>query len=68
MQTPDISWCLGSHVKVSGKVGAVQYFTPMSLQEELESAGLSVDQMFGGLTGEPLQTDGNFIDVIASLN
>jgi len=37
------------------------------LQEELGPAGLSVDQIFGGLTGEPLQTDGNFIGVIASL-
>lgn len=42
-----------------------QYFTPADLQKELESAGFAVDQMFGGLTGEPLETDGEFIGVIA---
>jgi SAM-dependent methyltransferase len=44
-----------------------QYFTPASLQKELEFAGFAVDQMFGGLTGEPLETDGDFIGVIARL-
>lgn len=42
-----------------------QYFTPAGLQKELESAGFAVDHMFGGLTGEPLETDGDFIGVIA---
>jgi SAM-dependent methyltransferase len=44
-----------------------QYFTPESLREELVSAGFSVEQMYGGLRGEPLETDGDFIGVIASL-
>jgi len=44
-----------------------QYFTPTSLQKELESAGFAVDKMFGGLTGEPVQADGDFIGVIARL-
>ncbi len=43
-----------------------QYFTPDSLQKELESAGFAVDSMYGGLRGEPLQTDGDFIGVIAT--
>ena len=43
-----------------------QYFTPESLQQELESAGFAVDHMSGSLTGEPLQVDGDFIGVIAS--
>lgn len=44
-----------------------QYFTPTGLQRELETAGFAVDNMSGGLTGEPLQADGEFIGVIASL-
>jgi len=43
-----------------------QYFTATSLQKELRSAGFAVDHMFGGLRGEPLQTDSDFIGVIAS--
>jgi hypothetical protein len=37
------------------------------LQEELESAGFSVEQMCGDLKGEPLEANGNFIGVIASV-
>jgi len=44
-----------------------QYFTPAGLQKELGSAGFAVERMFGGLRGEPLQDDGDFIGVIASL-
>ncbi|MFC1777431.1 class I SAM-dependent methyltransferase [Pseudomonadota bacterium] len=44
-----------------------QYFTPADLQKELGSAGFAVEQMFGGLRGEPLQADGDFIGVIASM-
>ena len=44
-----------------------QYFTPVSLREELVSAGFSVEQMYGGLGGEPLEANGDFIGVIASL-
>ena len=44
-----------------------QYFTPAGLQKELGSAGFAVEQMFGGLRGEPLQADGDFIGVIASM-
>jgi SAM-dependent methyltransferase len=43
-----------------------QYFTQESLQAELIAAGFVVDQMVGGLTGEPLKTDSDFIGVIAS--
>jgi len=44
-----------------------QYFTPESLQDELDSAGFAVDHMSGGLSGEPLQPDSDFIGVIARL-
>jgi len=44
-----------------------QYFTPGRLQEELVSAGFFVELMSGGLKGEPLEADGDFIGVIASL-
>jgi len=43
-----------------------QYFTSAGLQEELESAGFAANRMFGGLRGEPLLRDGDFIAVIAS--
>jgi len=43
-----------------------QHFTPARLQKELDSAGFDHCQMFGGLTGEPLQTDGELIAVIAN--
>ncbi len=42
-----------------------QYFTPQDLQQELNAAGFAVGQMAGDLTGEPLETDGDFIAVIA---
>jgi SAM-dependent methyltransferase len=44
-----------------------QYFTPERLQAELVAAGFAVEQMFGGLRGEPLEADGDFIGVIAGL-
>jgi SAM-dependent methyltransferase len=44
-----------------------QYFTPGRLQEELVSAGFLVEEMSGGLKGEPLEAEGDFIGVIASL-
>ena len=44
-----------------------QYFTPGRLQEELVSAGFLVEEMSGGLMGEPLEAEGDFIGVIASL-
>lgn len=44
-----------------------QYFTHESLRAELLSAGFTVDQMVGGLAGEPLKTGGDFIGVIASV-
>lgn len=43
-----------------------QYFTPESLQAELIAAGFVVDQVVGGLTGEPLKADSDFIGVIAT--
>ena len=45
-----------------------QYFTAQGLQQELNAAGFSVEQMSGGLTGEPLQAEGDFIAVIASVS
>ena len=44
-----------------------QYFTPASLQKELDSAGFTVESMYGGLRGEPLQAGGDFIGVIATV-
>ena len=43
-----------------------QYFTPDRLQEELSTAGFSVEHMSGGLKGEPLEMNGDYIGVIAS--
>ena len=43
-----------------------QYFTPGRLQKELCVAGFHVEQMSGGLKGEPLDTNGDYIGVIAS--
>lgn len=42
-----------------------QYFTPQDLEQELNAAGFTVVQMAGDLTGEPLETDGEFIAVVA---
>jgi hypothetical protein len=42
-----------------------QYFTPQELEQELNAAGFTVAQMAGDLTGEPLETDGDFIAVVA---
>lgn len=42
-----------------------QSFTPESLRSELLAAGLEAETMAGGLQGEPLDTDGNYIGVIA---
>ena len=44
-----------------------QYFTPEALQKELASAGFAVEQMSGGLRGEPLEEAGDTIGVIATL-
>lgn len=43
-----------------------QYFSPDRLREELSAAGFSVEHMSGGLQGEPLITNGDYIGVIAS--
>jgi SAM-dependent methyltransferase len=45
-----------------------QYFTAQGLQQELNAAGFSVEQMSGGLRGEPLQAEGDFIAIIASVS
>lgn len=44
-----------------------QYFTPESIETELNSAGFSITQMVGDLNGEPLQPDSHLIGVIASV-
>jgi len=43
-----------------------QHFTPESIEAELMDAGFEVDLMVGELSGEPLQSDGDFIGIIAS--
>lgn len=43
-----------------------QYFTPDRLQKELSAAGFFVEHMSGGLKGEPLDANGDYIGVIAS--
>ncbi len=43
-----------------------QYFTPESIEAELEVAGFAVTQMVGDLTGEKLKEDGDLIGIIAS--
>jgi len=45
-----------------------QHFTPENLQEELHLAGFTVELMSGGLKGEPLETNGDYIGVIAISN
>lgn len=45
-----------------------QHFTPENLQEELRLAGFTVELLSGGLKGEPLETNGDYIGVIASSN
>lgn len=44
-----------------------QYFTPQSLRDELQDAGFVVGTMTGGLRGEPLESEGDIIGVIAGL-
>ena len=43
----------------------LQYFTPESIEAELQSAGFEIDQMVGDLTGVPLQPKSDFIGVVA---
>ena len=43
-----------------------QHFTPQNIQAELSAAGFTLDQMAGDLAGAPLQSDGDYIGVIAS--
>jgi len=43
----------------------LQYFTPESIEAELQSAGFEIDQMVGDLTGVPLRPKGEFIGIVA---
>jgi SAM-dependent methyltransferase len=43
----------------------LQYFTPESIEAELQSAGLEIDQMVGDLTGVPLQAKSDYIGIVA---
>jgi len=43
----------------------LQYFTPESIEAELQSAGFEVDQMAGDLTGVPLTPKSDFIGIVA---
>jgi SAM-dependent methyltransferase len=42
-----------------------QYFTPDSIEVELQGAGFEIDQLVGGLTGVPLQPKSEFIGIVA---
>jgi len=42
-----------------------QYFSPESIEAELQAAGFEVDHMVGDLTGAPLQPTGDFLGIIA---
>ena len=44
-----------------------QYFTADQLQEELSTAGFSIELMSGSLRGEPLEPNGDYIGVIARI-
>jgi len=43
-----------------------QYFTPLSIENELRDAGFQVDHLAGDLSGTPLQPESDLIGVIAS--
>jgi len=43
----------------------LQYFTPETIEAELQSAGLKIDEMIGDLTGVPLQPKSDFIGIVA---
>ncbi len=45
----------------------LQYFTPESIEEELNDAGFKVVQMVGDLSGEPLKSESDFIGIVASI-
>jgi SAM-dependent methyltransferase len=42
-----------------------QYFTPDSIEVELQGAGFEIDQLVGDLTGVPLQPKSDFIGIVA---
>jgi SAM-dependent methyltransferase len=44
-----------------------QYFTPESIEAELQNAGLEIDQMVGDLSGAPLKQGSDFIGIVASV-
>jgi len=44
----------------------LQYFTPESIETELNSAGFQIDQMAGDLSGAPLEPGSDLIGIIAS--
>jgi SAM-dependent methyltransferase len=44
-----------------------QYFTPESIEAELQNAGLEIDQMVGDLSGAPLKQGSEFIGIVASV-
>jgi SAM-dependent methyltransferase len=43
----------------------LQYFTPQSIEAELNAAGFKIEQIAGDLTGAPLVPDGDSIGIIA---
>jgi SAM-dependent methyltransferase len=42
-----------------------QYFSPESIEAELQAAGFEIDQVVGDLTGAPLQPTGDFLGIVA---
>jgi len=45
----------------------LQYFTPESIEAELQSAGFEIEQMAGDLMGVPLMAKSDFIGIVAKL-
>jgi len=67
---PEEYLCLDRYVIVEpGEIWQIynwlQYFTPESIEAELQSAGLKIDEMVGDLTGVPLQPKSDFIGIVA---
>ena len=45
----------------------LQYFTPESIEAELQKAGFEIDQMVGDLSGAPLKSGSDFIGIVATI-
>jgi hypothetical protein len=43
----------------------LQYFSPESIEVEMQAAGFEIDEIVGDLTGAPLQPTGDFLGIVA---